>query len=311
VNRFPCCTSTARHWASTVGAAGVGALATIFLAAQPANAATPTYHVTTDVSARTTPTAAAGTGYGIPARAAFVATCQVVGQPIGPRGNTLYFFATYAGRQFYIPDTFTDSPHLAGQPPIAGISMCGAPVPVPAPPPVPAPLPLQPTCNPQQVSSACYNANLNGTPASSKPAGARSFKNSLIADEGLKAATSGYGDGTNRPGQWGGECRDWVNDVVLRVSGGVTNLGGERYDYNAGFRRVGAYQVPSANDAIPGDIVQQGTDENSPNLHTYIIVKNLGNGVLDVVDSNHMKDHLVRYYKRTYTTGTIWRLGQP
>ena len=46
---------------------------------------------------------------------------------MGPRGNTLYFLSDYGGRTFYIPDYYTNSPHLAGQPPIAGIPMCGAP----------------------------------------------------------------------------------------------------------------------------------------------------------------------------------------
>lgn len=81
------------------------------------------YRVTTDVSARNTPTAAPG-GYGIPNGGAFDVLCQELGQPVGPRGNTLYFLALYQGRVFYVPDTWTNSPHLAGQPPIAGIAMC-------------------------------------------------------------------------------------------------------------------------------------------------------------------------------------------
>ncbi len=94
-----------------------------------------TYRVTTDVSARTSPTAAPGAGYGIPNGGSFGVQCQVIGQPVGPRGNTLYFYALYQGRSFYVPDTWTTSPHLAGQPPIAGIPMCGAkPAPAPKPP---------------------------------------------------------------------------------------------------------------------------------------------------------------------------------
>jgi hypothetical protein len=83
------------------------------------------YHTTADVSARTSPTAAPGSGYGAPVGAAIAVQCQVIGQPVGPAGNTLYFWVIYAGRSFYVPDTWTDSPHLAGQPPIAGIPMCG------------------------------------------------------------------------------------------------------------------------------------------------------------------------------------------
>ena len=93
-----------------------------------------TYHVTADVSARSAPTSAPTGVYGIPRGAAFGVQCQVIGQPAGPNGNTLYFLSEYAGRVFYIPDTYTDSPHLAGQPPIAGIPMCGS-TPAPAPPP--------------------------------------------------------------------------------------------------------------------------------------------------------------------------------
>lgn len=93
--------------------------------AGPAQAINPTYHVTTDVSARSTPTAAPTNVYGIPKGAAFYVNCQIEGEPVGPNGNRLYFWSTYSGRTFYIPDTYTDSPHLAYQPPIAGIPMCG------------------------------------------------------------------------------------------------------------------------------------------------------------------------------------------
>ena len=101
----------------------------------PAHAINPTYRVTTDVSARSTPTAAPTNVYGIPRGAAFYVNCQIEGEPVGPNGNRLYFWSTYSGRNFYIPDTYTDSPHLANQPPIAGIPMCGGP---PAPPPPPS-----------------------------------------------------------------------------------------------------------------------------------------------------------------------------
>ncbi len=45
---------------------------------------------------------------------------------MGPRGNTLYFLTTFDGRTLFVPDTWTDSPHLAGRPPISGISMCSS-----------------------------------------------------------------------------------------------------------------------------------------------------------------------------------------
>lgn len=111
-------------------------LSILSLAANPASAAIyATYQVTTDVSARSTPTAAPTGVYGIPSGGSFGVQCQVIGEPVGPRGNTLYFYALYQGRSFYVPDTYTNSPHLAGQPPIAGIPMCGAaPAPTPQPP---------------------------------------------------------------------------------------------------------------------------------------------------------------------------------
>lgn len=96
------------------------------LGAAPASATTyATYHTTTGVSARTAPTAAPTGVYGAPAGAVIAVQCQVLGEPVGTYRNTLYFWVLYAGRYFYVPDAYTDSPHLAGQPPIAGIPMCG------------------------------------------------------------------------------------------------------------------------------------------------------------------------------------------
>jgi hypothetical protein len=102
-------------------------------AGQPAVASTyAVYKTTSDVSARISPTAPSTSAYGAPAGASIAVQCQVIGQPVGPKNNTLYFWVAYAGRSFYVPDTWTNSPHLAGQPPIAGIPMCGsAAVPVP------------------------------------------------------------------------------------------------------------------------------------------------------------------------------------
>jgi hypothetical protein len=101
--------------------------------ARPAMASTyAVYQTTSAVSARNSPTAPATSVYGAPVGASIDVQCQVIGQPVGPRNNTLYFWVLYAGRSFYVPDTWTNSPHHAGQPPIAGIPMCGsaaAPVP--------------------------------------------------------------------------------------------------------------------------------------------------------------------------------------
>ena len=107
------------------------ALAAVTLLAPTPAGASAVYHVTDNVSLRTAPTAAPTGVYGIPKGAAFTVQCQTIGQPVGPHGNTLYFLASYGGRSMYIPDTYTDSPHLAGQPPIAGIPMCGGGSPAP------------------------------------------------------------------------------------------------------------------------------------------------------------------------------------
>lgn len=100
-------------------------LCTLIGGAQVASAANPTYHTTDDVSRRTTATAAPGSGYGIPRGAAFNVICQIENEPVGPYGNRLYFLTNYNGLMF-VPDTWTDSPHLAGQPPIAGIPICAS-----------------------------------------------------------------------------------------------------------------------------------------------------------------------------------------
>lgn len=105
---------------------GVANLAT----PSPAGAATVAqYHVAgtggSGISARLAPVVQPGTGYGAAAGAVLNVQCQVLGEPFGPRGNKLYFLVNQGGRVFYAPDYYTDSPHLAAQPPIAGIPMCG------------------------------------------------------------------------------------------------------------------------------------------------------------------------------------------
>jgi hypothetical protein len=111
-------------------------MAVIALSSQPADAGAAQFHVAytggEGISERLSPTAAPGAGWGAPEGALLDVQCQVIGEPVGP-GNDLYFRVVYDGRTFYAPDTFTDSPHLAGQPPIAGIPMCGASPAAPGP----------------------------------------------------------------------------------------------------------------------------------------------------------------------------------
>lgn len=84
------------------------------------------------VSARTAPVVARGTTHGAREGEWLNVQCQVLGEPFGPRGNRLYFLVNQSGRVFYVPDFYTDSPHLAAQPPIAGIPMCGVASPAPS-----------------------------------------------------------------------------------------------------------------------------------------------------------------------------------
>src|SRR5262245_53379952 len=65
-----------------------------------ASAMNPTYRTTADVSRRLTATAPAASGYGIPAGAAFVVICQIENEPVGPKGNRLYFLTNYNGLMF-------------------------------------------------------------------------------------------------------------------------------------------------------------------------------------------------------------------
>ena len=98
------------------------------LSAPSAQAATvyASYSATSAVGERLQPVAAPDGNYGMPAGAVLPVECQALGQPVGSNGNTLYLRGSYGGRQLYLPDAYSSSPHLAGQPPISGIPMCGA-----------------------------------------------------------------------------------------------------------------------------------------------------------------------------------------
>ena len=102
----------------------------------------------------------------------------------------------------------------------------------------------------------------------------KNFNNAAIADQALA-----------RVGQWGGQCKQFANDMAAAGSGGLVHLGGGYYsDYqNAGGILVGV----SA--AAKGDIIQlNGPQLNSfyNGMHTAIVVSYLGNNTFDVVDSN-------------------------
>lgn len=87
------------------------------------------------VRARTQPTVNSPWTYGAPEGATVDVVCQTLGEPMGGYGNRLWFFVNYGGKQFYVNDTFTNSPHQAADPPLPGIPMCGGDPSPPPPPP--------------------------------------------------------------------------------------------------------------------------------------------------------------------------------
>lgn len=264
----------------SVAAAALKASSTFALGvtALPAHAA-PTYQTTDDIGRRTAPTARPDGNYGVPRGFSFAPDCQQEGEPHGTYGNKLYFriYSPRHGMNIFIPDAWTNSPHQANQGPIAGIPICNA--------------------STQQDNSP--------NPRS----GAGNFANGSIADFLLQRVGQNWG-------QTNGQCRQAVNIAVSNVSGGRTQTGGYRNDYNQGFRAAGAYQVPTWQQALKGDIVQVGTNENDRNLHTYVIVSNYGNGNFRVVDSNSRYDTTIRTYDRSFNhngtayKSTIWRVGK-
>jgi len=207
-------------------AAGVASLAILGttvvvglgLGGDPASAATyARYRVAgtggSGVSARTSPTVPPGSGYGAPENAEFGVRCQVIGEPFGPRGNTLYLLSEYDGRVFYIPDYYTSSPHLAGQPPIAGIPMCGQ-----------SPGPAQGSSPVIQGSSPCLQncgsaPQAASTPASRAVAWALTQEGRAYATPDVANAYSAADWAPGNPGEWSGDCLRFVYHAY-RVAGG-------------------------------------------------------------------------------------------
>ena len=67
----------------------------IAIAGASTASASPVYHATDEISARLAPTAAATNLIGPHRGQAIDVACQVIGEPVGPRGNTLYFQTTW------------------------------------------------------------------------------------------------------------------------------------------------------------------------------------------------------------------------
>lgn len=108
-------------------------------------------------------------------------------------------------------------------------------------------------------------------------------------DNGPIAATALKYVGTH-----GGQCWTFMREVVKEATGRTVG-----FDYRLGFFEAGAIEV-SADEARNGDIIQIARDSNTspwasyPGLHTAIILKNLGGGRFDAVDSNQNWDEMVR-----------------
>ncbi|MFJ6217096.1 hypothetical protein ACIQGZ_27750 [Streptomyces sp. NPDC092296] len=129
------------------------------------------------------------------------------------------------------------------------------------------------------VSGLCL-AGMAAIPATAYAAPAGStvsaqFSTSSIADRALE-----------KVGGYGGQCKQFVNDVVQEATGGSVSLGG---GYYSDYRREGGHRVSAAN-AVKGDVIQLNSasdpDTFYSGMHTAIVVANLGHHNFKVVDSN-------------------------
>ena len=142
------------------------------------------------------------------------------------------------------------------------------------------------------------------------------FPVSAIADEAEKYADWSYG----------GQCKQFVNDVVYSASGGtmITAPG-----YQSSFSKYGV--EVSFENAVRGDIIQitpadslnddynaddyYDSSQYDSQLHTMVILENLGNGNFNVIQSNYNNAERVMRTQSNLFEGTegsiikIWRLG--
>jgi uncharacterized protein YraI len=94
-------------------------------------------------------------------------------------------------------------------------------------------------------------------------------------------------------GTHGGQCWTFMKQVVAEATGAQVG-----FDYRQGYFEAGAVEV-SPDDAVAGDIIQVALDSNTSasasysGLHTAIIMKNLGGGRFDAIDSNQNWDEMV------------------
>lgn len=106
-----------------------------------------------------------------------------------------------------------------------------------------------------------------------------------------------------------GQCRAFVNCVVMIASGGKTWIGGGNGNYFKRFLDVGAEEIKDVSAFVKGDVVQSGNG-----IHTWIIVSPVVGepGRFNVVDSNHdYKETVMGYERNVALSSTIraFRLG--
>jgi hypothetical protein len=111
-------------------------------------------------------------------------------------------------------------------------------------------------------------------------------------------------------GQWGGQCWQFMKNVVREATG--AEIG---FDYREGFFEAGAIEITDVSDVRAGDIIQTALDSwTAPDadylgLHTAIVLTNLGDGTFDVIDSNQNFDEMVRLRPGYAPFETAERLG--
>ncbi|AXI80889.1 CHAP domain-containing protein [Peterkaempfera bronchialis] len=125
------------------------------------------------------------------------------------------------------------------------------------------------------VAALAVPATAYAAPAASAASVRFAGGNGAIADRALAQA-----------GSYGGQCKQFVNDIVREASSGRVLLGG---GYYSDFQRAGAHRV-SAKKAAKGDVIQLNVpgapDSFGSGMHTAIVVANLGSHKFKVVDSN-------------------------
>jgi hypothetical protein len=130
------------------------------------------------------------------------------------------------------------------------------------------------------------------------------YNNAAIADRALGLVET-----------QGGQCRAFVNAVIMHVSGGTQAPYTNNGSYFQSFINAGGVEIPNMADLAKGDVVQKGEfDAPGVQLHTWIIVGHVNATTYDVVDSNSQPTDpgRVRHYQRTFTLDSntrAYRMG--